>query len=175
MWPYDGRMRSLPLLFLLAGCGLTTEGAFPSLQPRPGEIARDIQPPGGGAALVLSSEERAALTGDLARLEQKLAAARSDIRVADSELAAALSAATAAPIGSEAWSIAQLKLSRFDQARSPLSEISGSLGPARIMVDSLAESDPDRVRLGTLDRDTDQLLRQTLATAKAADRALARS
>lgn len=160
---------------LLTGCGLTGEGPFPSLQPRPGEQARQIQPLGAAGSASLSVEERATLAADIARTTRELAEARRDIDSAEAELAPALKAASGAPIGSEAWSVAQLKLSRFDQARSPLAEISSRIGPSRLMVDSLRADDPDRLRLLALDQETDALLKRTSASVAAANRALARS
>ena len=167
-------MRSLVLLLLLSGCGLTTEGPFPSLQPRPGEIARTISAPGEGTTPSLSKDQRASLSADLAANEKALAAAQADIRTAEAELGPAVKAAASAPVGSEAWSVAQLKLSRFDQARSPLSEIASRMAPARIMVDSLPDSDPSRARVASLDRETEALLKRTAATADSANRALKR-
>jgi len=166
---------SIGFLVLLSGCGLTNEGPFPSLQPRAGEQARVIQPPGAAGSASLSPEERATLAADISRTARELADARRDISSAEAELAPALKAASGAPVGSEAWSVAQLKLSRFDQARSPLAEISSRIGPSRLTVDSLAADDPDRMRLLALDREADALLKQTSARADAANRALARS
>ncbi len=169
----------LPLLILLSGCGFTGEGAFPSLKPRPGELPRELPrelaAPDAGSPPSLSPEERTGLAADLARHEQALAKARQDIRAAGEALAPAIRAASGSPIGSEAWSVAQLQLSRFDQARAPLGEMSSRMGDLRLMVDSLAEADPDRLRVQALARDLESLQQSSAATAAAATKALSRS
>jgi hypothetical protein len=156
-------MRALLLAVLLAGCGPT--GAFPSLLPRPGETPRLIAAPGAEATPALSAEERQALRADLAREEQALAAAEREIAAAGSALDRALRTARGAAPGDAAWADAQLALSRFDMARSPLAEIDARLVPALRVTDGLDGADPDRTRLEVLRR------RTSAADAAAASRA----
>ena len=136
------RLLLLPCLFLV-GCGLSG-GEFPSLKPRAGETPRDIRAPGEGIEKGLSAEERSSLLADIERETAALEAVRRDMEVAERELASALAAAPGARPGSEAWSAAQMALSRYDLARSPLVDIDARMTPLLRLVDSLPADNPDR-------------------------------
>lgn len=135
----------LPAL-LVAGCGLSG-GQFPSLAPRPAETPRVIA---AETPAALSGEERAGLKADLGREQQALAATAAEVATARKALTSALAAPGATTGGSEAWSRAQMTLSRFDLARAPLEAIDVRLVPLQRLVDSLAETDPDRIAVQSL-------------------------
>ena len=137
----------LPLL-LLAAC--SSRGSFPSLQPRPGEIPRVIEAPGAGTALHLPPEQRDSLKADLQRETKILAETEADVARAGAALDAALAKAKGAQKGSESWSDAQMALSRFDVARTPLGEIEARLTPLLRTTDSLDSDDPDRQAVESL-------------------------
>ncbi len=140
---------SLFASLLLAGCGFAG-GGYPSLKPRAGEAPRIITAPGEGLEAGLSPEERSELSADLAREGAALDAVERDIAAARTELEGALGAAGAAKPGSEAWSAAQMSLSRYDLARSPLDEIDARLSPLLRQVDSLSVDHPDRQAVESL-------------------------
>jgi len=143
-------LRTLPLLvFLLAGCGLAG-GNFPSLKPRPGETPRVIMAPGEGVEPGLSREERAGLLADIERETNALETVRRDMEAAERELASVLAAATGLRAGAEAWSAAQMALSRYDLARSPLVDIDARMTPLLRIVDSLPADNPDRQAVESL-------------------------
>lgn len=136
--------RFLPLLgLLLGGCGLAG-GEFPSLNPRPAEIPRDIRAPGYGIEVSLSAEERAGVLADIEREAGSLEAVRRDMEAAERELALAISSAQGAATGSAPWSAAQMALSRYEQARSPLIAIDARMVALLRIVDSLPADNPDR-------------------------------
>jgi hypothetical protein len=145
----------LPTLLLLSAggfigaCGFTG-GDYPSLKPRPAETPRSITAPGAGLAPELSAEERSALAADVARESDALEAATSAMATAARELDPALAAARGAAPGSEAWSAAQMALSRYDLARSPLGDIDARLSPLLRKIDSLPADHPDRQAVESL-------------------------
>ena len=141
--------RALLLLSLLLG-GCAAQGSFPSLQPRAAEIPRVIEAPGAGVDQRLMPEQRESLQADLGREGKALAAAEADIARNGAELDRAMARAKGAPKGSEAWSDAQMALSRLDMARTPLPEIEARLTPLLRMVDSLDSDDPDRQAVESL-------------------------
>lgn len=133
---------------VLGACA--SQGSFPSLQPRPGEIPRVIEAPGAGEDVRLPPEQRAGLKADLSREGKALAAAEAEIARTGAELDRAMARAKGAPKGSDAWSDAQMALSRLDVARTPLPEIEARLTPLLRMVDSLDSEDPDRQAVESL-------------------------
>lgn len=143
-------LRTLPLLgLLLAGCGLAG-GEFPSLKPRPAETPRDIRAPGEGVEAGLSAEERTSLLADVDREAEALEAVRRDMEAAERELNSVIAAARGSAVGSEAWSAAQMALSRYDLARSPLVDIDARMTPLLRIVDSLPADNPDRQAVESL-------------------------
>jgi hypothetical protein len=142
--------RIFPLLLLpLAACGFTG-GQYPSLEPRPAETPRVIEAPDADTRPALSAEEQAVLSADIDRESAALDAATTDMAKAQRELDAALAAARGAAPGSPAWSAAQMALSRFDLARSPLGDIDARLTPLLRQVDSLEAGDPSRQAVESL-------------------------
>ena len=137
----------LPLL-LLAAC--SSHDSFPSLQPRPGEVARVIEAPGANVDPRLSPEQRAGLKEDLSREGKALAATEADVARVGAELDKAMARAKGAAKGSEAWSDAQMALSRYDVARTPFGEIEARLTPLLRTIDSLDSDDPDRQAVESL-------------------------
>lgn len=135
-------------LLLLSACA--SQGSFPSLQPRAGEIPRVIEAPGAGADPRLSAEQRDGLKADLGREGKALAATEADIARAGGELDRAMARAKGAAKGSEPWSDAQMALSRLDMARTPLGEIEARLTPLLRTIDSLDSEDPDRQAVESL-------------------------
>jgi hypothetical protein len=142
---------SLALLLALAACA-APKGSFPSLAPRAAEMERVIEAPGAGVEATLSPEQRASLQADLARESRLLAETEAALRTSAVALDRALAAARGQAIGTEAWSAAQMALSRHDQARSPLDGISARLAPLSRTLDSLPATDPDRAALDSLAR-----------------------
>jgi hypothetical protein len=139
----------VPLGLLLAACA-GPPGSFPSLKPRPGETPRVIEAPGANIVPALSPEESAGLAADLKRLGDALDSAQRDMAETGRALDAALAAGRGAPIGSEGWSNAQMALSRFDLARSPLDQVEAQLTPLLRQVDSLPADNPDRQAVESL-------------------------
>lgn len=142
--------RLLPALLLLLLAACASRGSFPSLQPRPGEIPRVIEAPGAGADARLSPEQRESLKADLEREARALAVTEADVAAAGAALDRALTKAKGASRGSEAWSDAQMALSRFDVARAPFEEIEARLTPLLRTIDSLDSEDPDRQAVESL-------------------------
>lgn len=139
----------LPFGLLLAACA-GPKGSFPSLKPRPGETPRVIEAPGANIVPALSAEEAASLAADLRRLGDALDSAARDMAEAGRALDSALAAGRGAPIGSEGWSNAQMALSRYDLARSPLDQIEAQLTPLLRQVDSLPADNADRQAVESL-------------------------
>ncbi len=140
----------IPLVaLLLSGC-VFAGGDFPSLKPRQAETPRIITAPGEGLLIALSAEERAALSADIERESESLETVRRDMEAAQRELDSAIAGARNAKPGSEAWSAAQMALSRFDLARSPLGDIDARLISLLRMVDSLPADNPDRQAVESL-------------------------
>lgn len=160
----------LPLALLCAGCGFRG-GEYPSLAPRLAETPRVIEAPGAGVVPGLSAEERAGLTQDLAREQKAFAGARQDVAAAGKALAAALAAPGASQQGSAAWSNAQMQLSRFDLARSPLDSIDARLVPLHRLTGDLPEGDADRQAVEQLSA---QVAGESAAAQKVADNAARR-
>lgn len=164
-----------PLLFLtafaLSACA-GTSGSFPSLAPRPAEVERVIEAPGAGAPPALLPEQQASLQADLIRERAELDRTESQLKQLGATLDRELAAARGQGIGSEPWSNAQMALSRYDQARSPLDAIGARLVPLARMVDSLPETDPDRRAVDALSSRTTALAAQAQAKVTAANRAL---
>jgi hypothetical protein len=133
-----------------------------------------IEAPGAGAVPRLSDPERQALAADVARERAALATAETDLRTADATLTTALAAARGASIGSEAWTQAQLALSRFDSARAPLRDSAARTAPLQRTVDSLPEADSDRRTVDRLVADIAAAERSAAARAAQAERALIR-
>ncbi len=161
-------------LCLLAGCSNGAQGAFPSLLPRAAEQERVIAAPGDALAPGLSAEEKAAIAADLARAGSNFATVRADIAKAEAALARALKLAAGAPIGTESWSGAQMALSRFDDARAPLAEVSASLNAARITTDALPADNGERLAIEKLADDVQAETARTIAVAQTAEQALRR-
>lgn len=165
------RIPCLLSLTMLAACS-SPNGQFPSLLPRAGEVPRVITDPGEGATPNLSAEEKARLLADIEREEKALAEASSRIAIARSQLDSALGRASGAPVASNAWVEAQLALSRFDSSRAPLGEISARLPTLQILVDSLPESDPDRLRVEKLQHKLEALMASSTKVVERANDAL---
>ena len=142
--------RPFPALSLLLLGACASQGSFPSLQPRAGEIPRVIEAPGAGADVRLPAEQRESLKADLEREEKALGATEAELGRMGADLEQALTRAKGAAKGSEAWSDAQMALSRFDLARAPLGEIEARLTPLLRIVDSLDSEDPDRQAVESL-------------------------
>lgn len=156
----------------LGGCGLG-EAATPSLLPRPEERPRRIPVPEPGFVR-LSDEERQQLAADLARDAARLAEAEGALAAEERELARALAAARRAPWGSLAWAEAQVALSRFEEARFPLSALLLSIEDSLRLVMDLAPDDPARAEVVALQARASGRLAAAEATAEAARRALER-
>jgi hypothetical protein len=140
---------AVPALLLLGACA-GPGGSFPSLKPRPGETPRVIEAPGGSAPPALLAEEQAGLQADMKRMTAALDSVARDMAEASRALEAALAAARGAPVGAEAWSNAQMALSRYDLARSPLGDIEAQVTPLLRKVDSLPADDADRQAVESL-------------------------
>jgi hypothetical protein len=169
-----GRLSLALLALLLLGACAGSGGSFPSLKPRPGETPRVIEAPGGSAPPALSAEEQAGLQADMKRLTAALDAATRDMAETGRALDAALAAARTAAVGSEAWSNAQMALSRYDLARSPLGEIEAGITPLLRQVDSLPADSPDRQAVESLGAAAARANAEGQRRAEAANRALAR-
>ncbi len=141
-------LATLPTL-LLCGCGLTG-GDFPSLAPRPAETPRIIASPSESVPPSLSDEERSALKADLAREQQTFAATMQEVAVTRAALGKLLQAPDVSRQGSQAWSAAQMALSRFDLARTPLGSIDVRLVSLLRLTEDLAATDPDRIAVAKL-------------------------
>jgi hypothetical protein len=139
----------LPALLLLPACS-GSGGSFPSLLPRPAESPREIAAPGADVLPALAPEQQASLRADLARERALLDQTESDLREAGAALDRALGAARGTRAGADAWSNAQMALSRYDLARSPLGDVRARLIPLQRSVDSLPATDPDRQAVETL-------------------------
>lgn len=137
----------VPLLWLSA---CAPGGSFPSLQPRAGEIPRVIEAPGAATDQRLAPEQRDSLTADLRREADALAQTEAAVASASLALDAAMARAKGAARGSEAWSDAQMALSRLDVARTPFGEIEARLTPLLRTIDSLDSGDPDRQAVESL-------------------------
>lgn len=161
----------LALLPLVAACAGPT-GNFPSLKPRPGETPRIIEAPGGNAPPALSAEEAAGLAADMKRLAAALDTAERDMAETGRALDVALAAARGAGPGSEAWSNAQMALSRYDLARSPLGEIEVDITPLLRQVDSLPADNADRQAVESLGATAARANAEAQRRADAAGRAL---
>ena len=160
----------LPLALLSAGCGFRG-GDYPSLAPRLAETPRVIEAPGANSVPTLSTEERSGLTQDLAREQAALAEAQRDIATSGRALASALAAPDVSQQGSAAWSNAQMQLSRFDLARSPLDSIDARLAPLHRLTDDLPQADADRQAVEKL---ASQVAAESAAAQKVADNAARR-
>jgi hypothetical protein len=168
-------MRRPVLLFALlplAACA-GSSGSYPSLQPRPGERPRLIEAPGEGVAPALAPEQQASLRADLAREQATLAATEAELRETAAALDRALVAARGTAIGTDAWSNAQMALSRHDLARAPLVDIRARLVPVRRNVDSLPATDPDRQAVEALSVRAEQAAKTAQQQVESANRALA--
>jgi hypothetical protein len=161
----------LGLLMATAACK-GPSGSFPSLAPRPGEIPRVIEAPDGGQQPSLSDAERASLSADIARESKALAEVEQALVREGAQLTKALQAARGSKIGSEPWSNAQMALSRYDLARSPLGDIEARLTPLLRTVDSLPASDPDREAVESLAAATGAATNRAQQQVDAANRAL---
>ena len=139
---------ALPAL-LLGGCGLTG-GDFPSLAPRPAETPRVIATEGDSAYAALSAEEHAALSRDLDSEQKAFVAASAEIAATRLAVSQRLAAPGVTQKASQAWSEAQMALSRFDLARTPLAEIDARLAPLQRMTEDLAATNPDRLAVEAL-------------------------
>ncbi len=171
-----GRLR-LPLLPLLlaslplGGCAGSGAG-YPSLAPRPGEMAREIVAPGDGADASLAPEQQQGLRADVARERAALDLAETDIKETGAALDRALAGARGSRPGAESWSTAQMALSRFDLARAPLGDIRARLIPLERMVDSLPADNPDRRMVLDLAARAASAATSSAGKADAASRAL---
>lgn len=165
------RLLLLALLPLAACAG--SGGSYPSLQPRAGELPRVIEAPGQGLAAALAPEQQASLRADLAREQALLASTEADLSATSAALDRALAAARGAGIGTEAWSNAQMALSRHDLARAPLVDIRARLAPLQRSVDSLPETDPDRRAVDALAARATRAAEAAQQQVEAAGRALA--
>jgi hypothetical protein len=163
---------ALTLCACLAACG--PRGAFPSLQPRAGEAPRIIEAPGAGLVPELAPEQRQGLKADLAREEAALSDADAEVRRAGAELDRALARARGQARGTEAWSDAQMALSRLDVARAPLGEIEARLTPLLRIVDDLDSQDPDRLAVESLAAAANRAANDAERRVRAAGEALAR-
>lgn len=161
----------LPAVLALSACK-GPSGSFPSLQPRAGEVPRVIEAPGGEQEASLSEPESASLAADVARESKALAAIERDLTTEGAALAKALAALRGSKAGSEPWSNAQMALSRYDLARSPLGDIEARLSPLLRMVDSLPASDADRQAVESLASATQSAATQSQQRVEAANRAL---
>jgi hypothetical protein len=167
-------MRSpIPLLALvpLAACA-GSPGSYPSLQPRPAELPRTIEAPGHGAVPALAPEQQASLRADLARESRLLAETEAELRRSGPALDRALAAAAGSRIGTEAWSTAQMALSRHDLVRGPLVDIRARLAPLQRSVDSLPADDLDRQAVEALASRAAQAAATAQQQVDAAHRAL---
>lgn len=166
--------RLIPLLALLplAACA-GSGGSYPSLQPRPAELPRMMEAPGEGSVPALAPEQQASLRADLAREGQLLAETEAELRQSGSALDRALAAARGTSIGTEAWSNAQMALSRHDLARGPLVDIRARLAPLQRSVDSLPAEDPDRQAVEALAARAAKAATAAQQQVDAANRALA--
>lgn len=166
------RRIALFALLLPAACA-GTGGSYPSLQPRPGELPREIAAPGDGAPAALAAEQAISLRADLAREQTLLDQTEADLRGTSAALDRAVAAARGSQIGSEPWSNAQMALSRHDLARAPLVDIRARLAPLRRIVDSLPPTDPDRQAVETLATRAAEAAAAAQQQVDAASRALA--
>lgn len=166
---------SITLLALvpLAACA-GSGGAYPSLQPRAAELPREIAAPGDGTLPALAAEQQASLRADVARERGLLNDTEADLRQSGVALDRALGAARSSAIGSEAWSTAQMALSRHDLARGPLVDIRARLAPLQRTVDSLPPEDPDRQAVEALAARAAEAADAAQKQVDAANRALAR-
>lgn len=156
---------TLPLLALFAAaCGFRG-GNYPSLAPRPAETPRVIE---AATPPVLSAEERAGLQADLARERKAIAETAADIAREGRALSQALAAGGVSQSGSAAWSNAQMALSRFDLARSPLDSADARLVPLQRLVGDLPENDADRQAVDAL---AAEIARESAAAEKLAGNA----
>jgi hypothetical protein len=133
----------LPVLLLFAGCA-GSGGTYPSLLPRAAEIPRDIAAPGEGVSPSLADEQQQSLRADVARERAALEQAERAISEQAAALNRAIASARGSQPGSESWGSAQMALSRFDLARSPVGDIRARLAPLERTVDSLPAENPDR-------------------------------
>jgi hypothetical protein len=129
--------------------------------------------PGETPLPALSAEEAASLEADMKRLTAALDAATRDTAAAAAALDGALAAAHGAAIGSEAWSNAQMALSRHDLARSPFGEIEVQLTPLLRLTDSLPADDAQRQAVESLAAAAARAAADSQRRADAAGRALA--
>lgn len=133
----------LPVLLLFAGCA-GSGGTYPSLLPRAAEIPRDIAAPGEGVSPSLADEQQQSLRADVARERAALEQAERAIGEEGAALDRAIASARGSQPGSDSWGSAQMALSRFDLARSPVGDIRARLAPLERTVDSLPAENPDR-------------------------------
>ena len=165
-----------PAVILLLAAGLAAcagpKGSFPSLAPRAGEAERVIEAPGAEVTPALLPEQQASLRADLKRESAELAATESELKTLGAALDRELASARGKGIGTEPWSNAQMALSRYDQARSPLDGIGVRLVPLSRMVDSLPDTDADRQAVEALTARTASVSAQAQARVTAANRAL---
>ncbi len=104
---------SLALILMLAGCA--ARGEYPSLAPRPVELASGPAAPAALAPLAPSDPAR------IARLAAIMARAQAGSRAfADLQQAVSTSAAAAGGLGSESWINAQMALSRLERTREAI-------------------------------------------------------
>lgn len=167
-------LRPITLLALLPlGACAGSGSGYPSLQPRAAELPREIAAPGDGVVPALAAEQQASLRADLARERRLLDETAAELRQSGAALDRALAAARGRGIGTDAWSAAQMALSRHDLARSPLVDIRARLGPLQRSVDSLPATDPDRRAVDALVARAAQAAEAAQAEIDAADRAVA--
>ncbi len=167
---------ALPLLVaapLLAACGLA-DPASPSLLPRPEEYPRRIAVAPAEAGAHLPDEERRQIEADLGRHRARLADLERALALEERALLDALGRARRAPAGSLAWADAQAALSRFEEARLPLSALILSLEDSRFQVLDLAPDDPVRAEVLSLHDRASARAASAEAAAAAARRALQR-
>jgi len=103
----------LALSALLAGCAAS--GSYPSLLPRPAELAGAAPAPPAPVTPVAAAD--AAINARLAQLLDQARTGQSAFEAAHAEAAATVSRAGAA--GSESWIAAQQAVSRLESARTP--------------------------------------------------------
>ena len=164
------RFAVLLLPLFVAACALP--GGFPSLQPRAAETPRQIEAPDAGQPAPLAEAERQRLAADLARERAVLGRVSAAIDAAAAELDRRLARPGATTRGAAAWSDAEMQLSRLDVARLPLDDLRARLAPLRLLVDSLAADDEDRLAVEALVADADRAAIAAAARAAAAGRAL---
>ncbi|MDM7955430.1 hypothetical protein [Blastomonas sp.] len=116
---------ALALTALLGGCLEPMEGR-PSLARRDVEL-RDRQAEAKAPPPAIESITDPALARDLTALLARADKAEADFAVARSAAQQATEAAKGAVVGSEAWSVAQTRISALDAPRRELSQLLGDL------------------------------------------------